>query len=206
MVLATQASATTPTTTTLTQEQRANAHSTTDQNNLNPQPQRRIPLRQTLLDTASVYIAGVNNPGPDLGGAIALRTPDCTQQMLPASLGFLSRGLTNDEYVAYVQRVGQVAPLMNFTLRVADGRAPVVDEEEKVVVLPLASSGETPFGPYENEYVIMLGMTADGSRIRTVTEFVDSRVTGEFLGRIGLGYGLGGAEGGTAGGTAVAKA
>jgi len=142
-------------------------------------------LRQTLLDTVNGYISGFNNPGPDLSGVVALRTPDCNQRILPANLG--APPFTNEGYVAYSRRLRTI--ITNFEVRISpsgENEAPiVVDEQARIVVLSLASTGDTPLGPYANEYCITLAMTSDGKMIREVTEFIDSRATAEFLERVG---------------------
>lgn len=137
-------------------------------------------LRDTLLKTANGYIDGFNNPGPNLSGVVALRTPSCTQRVLPKSLG--APPFTNEAYIA-CRRIREI--ITNFHLRIAENETPVVDEQARVVVLPLTSTGDTPLGPYANEYYILLRMTENGELIRGITEFIDSRVSTEFLQRVG---------------------
>jgi len=137
-------------------------------------------LRDTLLKTANGYIDGFKNPGPDLSG-VALRTPSCTQRVLSKNLG--APPFTNEGYIAWSRRIREI--ITSFQLQIAENETPVVDEQARVVVLPLTSTGDTPLGPYANEYYILLRMTENGELIRGITEFIDSRVSAEFLQRVG---------------------
>ena len=64
--------------------------------------------------------------------------------------------------------------IRNIQLSLIDGEEMTVDEVARKVLLPLKSIGETDVGPYNNEYMIVLKMTEDGSEIREIFEFLDS--------------------------------
>lgn len=47
-----------------------------------------------------------------------------------------------------------------------------------------SSSAVTDVGPYTNEYVLVMRMTEDGRAVERFDEFVDSRVSAEFMPRL----------------------
>lgn len=67
--------------------------------------------------------------------------------------------------------------LRNVRIGLAKGEDMLVDEVSRKVLLHLTSTGETDFGPYANEYMIVLKMTDDGTQIKEVVEFIDSATT-----------------------------
>ncbi|KIW21519.1 hypothetical protein PV08_02099 [Exophiala spinifera] len=128
------------------------------------------PLRDQLLKTAQGYLDGLNDPGPDAAGVIALRTPDCTQRILPQNLEQpLHTNQTYQEFMA------TGAKLMVSMPKFAFNSEPVVDEYARKVVLHMRGKGESPSGPYNNEYFIILSTTEDGTQIKEVVEFLDSQ-------------------------------
>lgn len=62
----------------------------------------------------------------------------------------------------------------NIKISLAEGEDMLVDEVTRKVMLHLTSTGETDFGTYANEYMIVLKMTDDGTQIREIVEFIDS--------------------------------
>lgn len=53
---------------------------------------------------------------------------------------------------------------------------PLVDEHARKVMLHMLGEGQSPSGPYNNEYFIILSTTEDGTKIKEVVEFLDSQV------------------------------
>lgn len=65
----------------------------------------------------------------------------------------------------------------NVQICLAKGEEMLVAQVLCKVLLHLTSTGETDFGPYANEYMIVLKMTDDGTHIKEVVEFIDSATT-----------------------------
>ena len=126
-------------------------------------------LRDQLLKTAQLYLDGLNDPGPDASGLIAHRTADCTQRILPKNLNQPTH--TNETYHAFMSAGAAFVKSLKFAL----DDDPMVDEMARKVMLHMSSDGETMVGPYNNEYFIVLSMTEDGTKIKEITEFLDSR-------------------------------
>lgn len=72
----------------------------------------------------------------------------------------------------------------NLQIGLAKGEDMLVDEVTRKVLLPLTSTGETDFGPYANEYMIVLKMTDDGTQIKQIMEFIDSATTRDIAAHI----------------------
>lgn len=134
------------------------------------------PIRDALIETANSYIAGFSSNTAE--GVIARRTADCKQIIRPSNLPppwSSPKPRTNAEFQAFV--VPGFKMVRNVKLRFAEGEDMLVDEVARKVLLHLTSLGETDFGPYENEYMIVLKMTEDGTQIKEIVEFVDSAAT-----------------------------
>lgn len=133
------------------------------------------PIRDALIQTANSYIAGFNTNTAE--GVIACRTADCRQIIRPSSVPppWNSPPRTNEEYQAFV--VPGFKMVRNIRIGLAEGEDMLVDEVSRKVLLHLTSTGETDFGPYANEYMIVLKMTEDGTQIKEIVEFIDSATT-----------------------------
>ncbi|KAK7702279.1 hypothetical protein SLS64_009857 [Diaporthe eres] len=133
------------------------------------------PIRDTLIKTANSYIEGFNTNTAE--GVIASRTADCRQVIRPSSVPppWNSPPRTNEEYQAFV--VPGFKILRNVRIGLAEGEDMLVDEASRKVLLHLTSTGESDFGPYANEYMIVLKMTDDGTLIKEIVEFIDSATT-----------------------------
>lgn len=136
------------------------------------------PLREQILKTVDGYLDSFNTNTPE--GTIALRNADCKHYILPATAGHPVR--SNEEYQAFIGPSFQI--MKNFILKLADGVAPIIDEEQRKATLYLTSTAETPLGPYKNEYIFTLRTNDAGSEIVEVVEFIDTAYTGEFLKKI----------------------
>jgi len=61
----------------------------------------------------------------------------------------------------------------------------VNDAEQHMAVVHAKGSGETPVGPYRNEYAFFCYFNEDGTKITRVEEFVDSAFSQGFFGKVG---------------------
>ena len=87
--------------------------------------------------------------------------------------------MTNEQYLSYF------APIMPaFTHFHVTVKNRVVDVEARQVVLQAESTAMTALGEYRNEYVLVLQMTEEGGLVERFEEFVDSKVSVEFLPRL----------------------
>ncbi|KAG8165006.1 hypothetical protein KVR01_005281 [Diaporthe batatas] len=129
-------------------------------------------IRDALIQTANSYIAGFNTNTAE--GVVACRTADCKQIICPSNVPppWSSPPRTNQEYQDFV--VPGFKQIRNLKIKFAEGEDMIVDEVSRKVMLHLTSTGETDFGPYTNEYMIVLKMTEDGTQIREIVEFIDS--------------------------------
>ncbi|ROV93899.1 hypothetical protein VPNG_09530 [Cytospora leucostoma] len=132
-------------------------------------------IRDTLVQTANSYIAGFNTNTAE--GVIASRTANCKQIIRPSSVPppWNSPPRSNKDYQDFV--VPGFKMVRNIQIGLAKGEDLLVDEVSRKVLLHLTSTGETDFGPYANEYMIVLKMTDDGTQIKEVVEFIDSATT-----------------------------
>jgi hypothetical protein len=134
-------------------------------------------IRDQISKTAQGYMDGLNNPGDEASGVIAHRTPDCVQRLLPSALNMPPH--TNEQYRAFMKQSGAFVTRISFVL--AEGRPLMIDETARKVLLHILSDGDTVFGPYNNEYFIILTTTEDGSQITEVTEFLDTQRFTSFI-------------------------
>ncbi|KAI4629910.1 uncharacterized protein J4E87_003097 [Alternaria ethzedia] len=106
----------------------------------------------------------------DIERILGYRTPDCKQNILPASLN--RTAMTNDEYRVFFKRI---QPLYkNFTARVLQETH---DPEAHTCIIHARSTATTAIGPYGNEYALILTFTEDGTKVKYFDEFVDSAYT-----------------------------
>lgn len=132
-------------------------------------------IRDTLIKTANSYIEGFNTNTAE--GVIACRTADCRQTICPASVPspWNAPPRSNEEYQGFI--IPGFKMLRNVKISLVEGEGMLVDDVTRKVLLYLKSTGETDFGPYANEYMIVLKMTDDGTQIKEVVEFIDSATT-----------------------------
>ena len=131
--------------------------------------------RSTLLLTVFAVINGYNTWTPE--AIMACRAPNCIHQVLPASLG--RPPLNNEQYLAYFTPI--MPAFKNFHLTVKNT---IVDEEARKVVLHASSTATTDLGDYSNEYMLVLQMAEDGTKVVRVDEFLDSKYSTEYLPRL----------------------
>ena len=128
--------------------------------------------RATLLSTANAAIEGYNKWTKE--SIMSYRAPHCIHQVLPASTN--RQPLNNEEYLAFFTPM--LALFKDFHVVVKNT---VVDEETRQVTMHATSSAMTSLGEYGNEYVLMLRMTEDGTKVEKFDEFVDSKYSSEFI-------------------------
>ena len=61
----------------------------------------------------------------------------------------------------------------------------VVDEAKRKVALYLHAKATADAGEYENEYIITLTMTEDGTKVQDQYDFIDSHRMIEWIGKMG---------------------
>lgn len=129
-------------------------------------------MTSKLLTTAMAVIAGYNAWNMD--AIMAPRSANCTHRVYPDRLG---RPLLNR--TAYVDYFSSLLPFFdNFTVTVTDT---YVDEAKNQVAVQCFSKANSVLGPYGNEYVIMMKMTACQEEVYEVREFVDSEASAMFF-------------------------
>ena len=133
--------------------------------------------RATLLSTANEAIEGYNIWTTE--SIMSYRAPHCTHQVLPLSLG--RQPLNNEQYLAYFTPM--MALFKDFHVVVKNA---VVDEEAKQVTMHATSSAMTAVGKYDNEYMLALRMTEDGTKVEKFDEFVDSKYSSEYFTALGM--------------------
>ncbi|KAL9022809.1 MAG: hypothetical protein Q9185_000072 [Variospora sp. 1 TL-2023] len=131
--------------------------------------------RSDLLQTAQNLVSAYNSL--DIEAIMGVRSADCVNTILPASLGF--QAMNNEEYAAFFSR--NLHLLKDFHLAVHDT---LVDEAARKVSMHLTSSATTGIGDYSNEYMVTLHMTEDGRKTDRFDEFADSKYSAEFLSKL----------------------
>ena len=87
--------------------------------------------------------------------------------------------MDNEQYLAYFTPI--MPAIKNFHLTV---KHTIVDEEFRNVVMHAHSTATTDLGAYNNEYMLVLYMTMDGTKVVRFEEFVDSKHSAEYLPRL----------------------
>lgn len=105
---------------------------------------------------------------------MSCRAPNCIHQVLPLSLG--RQPLNNEQYLAHFEPI--MRALRKFQATVKNT---VVDIEARQVVINASGTAMTDIGDYSNEYVLMLRMTRDGTKVEMFEESVDSLYNAEFF-------------------------
>lgn len=109
-----------------------------------------------------------------------MRSSSCINHTLPASLHVPSR--SNSEYGTFL---APMLPLFRgVEFAIIRAKETVVDVAARKVVLHCSSRADTDVGAYENEYVFISTMSADGALLDEIVEFIDAAYTVEFKRRI----------------------
>jgi len=101
------------------------------------------------------------------------RTPTCTRNFLPASLGYPFQ--TNEQYEAQLTTMATI--FTSFKVTVNDV---IEDSEAKKIVMFVSARGDTPIGEYRNEYVWKMEFDQEGEKVDRWTEFVDVGMVRDF--------------------------
>jgi hypothetical protein len=109
----------------------------------------------------------------DIPTLISLRTPTCTRNFLPASLGYPPQ--TNEQYEAQLNSMATI--FTSFAVTVNDV---VEDVAGKKIVMFVSARGDTPVGEYRNEYVWKMEFDESGEKVEKWTEFVDVGMARDF--------------------------
>ena len=121
--------------------------------------------------TADALLAAFNRM--DIPAMMALRSPDCTQQIVPLRFGF--RVQKNTEYLRRMNFIVQAFD--NFHLEVNEV---IEDVEARKIVMWLSARGDTKVGVYRNEYMWTMEFDGSGEKIVKIKEFVDAAMIKEF--------------------------
>jgi len=104
---------------------------------------------------------------------ISLRSPECTNQILPRSIKQPLQG-----NAAYEKRLRFLHPIFeNFSLKVEDL---LEDIEARRICMWLYAKADTAAGEYLNEYVWILRFDESGKKIISQKEYVDTLMQKEF--------------------------
>jgi hypothetical protein len=134
------------------------------------------PTRQELLATATAYCNAHNSR--DLSAIRALCSTNCRHRGGPSSLKQPER--TTDEYVAFNAEVFKL--LHTYNAEITDA---VVDPQTRKVSLFLHATATADAGTYENEYIITLTITEDGTKVQEQYDFIDSHVMVQWMAKMG---------------------
>ncbi|GAP87590.2 putative SLAM family member 5 [Rosellinia necatrix] len=128
--------------------------------------------KSQLVQTALALIESYNKW--DIEAIMAIRTPDCIQQILPKTLG--RPEMDNATYKLWF---GAMIPYFrNFNVTVDDI---IEDVAANKVTLWAHSTSDSAVGPYANEYILILHMNEAGDKITKFFEFVDSSQSATFF-------------------------
>ncbi|MCJ1288687.1 hypothetical protein MMC34_000216 [Xylographa carneopallida] len=109
----------------------------------------------------------------DIDKIISLRSPDCTNQILPRSIK-----LPVQDNGPYEKRLRFLHPIFkNFSLTVEDM---LEDIEARRICMWLYAKADTAAGQYLNEYVWILQFDESGKQIISQKEYVDTLMQKEF--------------------------
>ncbi|KAK3367422.1 hypothetical protein B0T24DRAFT_710372 [Lasiosphaeria ovina] len=132
-------------------------------------------MASTRRQTALAAIDAIN--AWDISRIMAVRAPNCEQQILPKSLNRPS--MNNEAYEKHFERIKNL--FRNYHLAVEEI---IEDTDTNKIVISAHGSADTPVGPYSIDYMLVLHFTDDGTKITRVSEWVDSAVFSEFSARL----------------------
>lgn len=135
-----------------------------------------LSLRDQLLKTTRDFFDAHNNR--DLNRIRTICAPICVHRGGPPTVKSPDRN--NDEYISFNVEVFKV--LHTYLATITDF---VVDEVKRKVVVFVDAKATADVGEYENEYVILLGMTEDGKKVVDHYDFIDSHRMIEWIGKLG---------------------
>ncbi len=128
--------------------------------------------RSSLLGAAQALVSAYKSW--DLKEIMGVRSTDCVNSILPASLG--RPAMDNEEYASFF--APNIPLFEGFHLTVHDT---IIDEAARKVTMHLSSRATTAIGKYDNEYMLTLHMTEDGQKVDRFVEFVDSKYSARYM-------------------------
>ncbi|KAL8921202.1 MAG: hypothetical protein Q9208_005812 [Pyrenodesmia sp. 3 TL-2023] len=131
--------------------------------------------RSSLFRTAQTLVTAYN--AWDLGAIMDVRSTDCVNCILPASLGRPT--MDNEQYRSFF--APNLPLFKGFHLTVLDI---IIDEAARKVAMHLSSTATTAIGDYSNEYMLTLHITEDGRKVDRFEEFVDSKYSTDYLSKL----------------------
>ncbi|EME42052.1 hypothetical protein DOTSEDRAFT_174856 [Dothistroma septosporum NZE10] len=132
-------------------------------------------LAEKQIETAKAFVEGYNEFTVE--GLLRARSNDCVHAVLPVSLGRPPR--TNNDYKMFFGNLQET--LKNFKMTI---HKIVNDVDQHMAVVHASGSGETPFAHYNNEYAFFLHFSDTGDKVDRIEEFVDSKFSSEFFGKM----------------------
>lgn len=131
--------------------------------------------RAELLKTAKSLFEVLNKW--NIEEIMALRTSDCIYRILPTSLG--QAPLDNNAFREFAEKLMLGIPQgFNFSI---NEKAPLVDELARKVVVFAKSKAETIAAPYANEYIFVITIDENYTKITEIDEFMDATILKDFL-------------------------
>ncbi|KAG8157968.1 hypothetical protein KVR01_012240 [Diaporthe batatas] len=143
--------------------------------------QRMASVRENMLQLVHKYLSVMNEQGPD--GLRTVMAPDFRLKIAPKTLGLPPPG-SLDAYIDLLKGSQKAMGSKNSKMFLVDGFEPVVDEAGHRVVLHLQSTADSNFGPVENEFMVILKTTEDGTKIKEQHEFMDSAAFAALMGKM----------------------
>ncbi|CAJ2502724.1 Uu.00g101180.m01.CDS01 [Anthostomella pinea] len=132
-------------------------------------------LAENQKRTAQAFVDGYNEW--TIEALMRPRSDDCVHARLPASLNRPERN--NEAYTTFFQPLSKTVKEMKMITQKI-----VNDTEQHMAVLHARGYGETPVGPYRNEYAFFFYFNEEGTKVVRVEEFVDSEFSNGFFARM----------------------
>lgn len=130
---------------------------------MSPSPQRR---------TAKRLVAAFNDM--DIPAIMSVRSPECTRQILPQSMG-----LPNQDNAAYEKSLRWlITAFRDFNLTIQDT---IEDLEARKICIWLVARADTAAGEYVNEYMWLMAFDENGEKITSMKEYADTVMQRDFF-------------------------
>lgn len=139
-----------------------------------------VPSRKTLVGTATACIEGYNTWTVE--AILASRAKNCTHQVRPGSLGEVPP-FNNEQYGAHVMAFKKAMSTCRF-----DVKELLVDEAERKVIAWFDGYGTLKGAEQRvGEYIFIMRMDAQGEKVISITEFVDSKASVDIMAAVQTG-------------------
>ena len=127
------------------------------------------------LKTAHAVIAGYDTW--TLDAILSYRANNCLHYILPTSLGI--KPMNNAQYATYFEP--NLPLFRDFKVKVHDT---IHDAATQKVSMWATSTAMTDIGGYTNEYMIVLHLNEEGTKVEKLFEYVDSAHSIQFMGKL----------------------